>query len=63
MAPCHKCTARELGCHSTCRKYADYKSGIVERQKIYNSQWEAMDLFIRGCEKRKRARAKRKRRR
>lgn len=31
--PCKECTDREIGCHSKCSKYADWKT---EHEKIKN---------------------------
>ena len=37
--PCRYCTDRVVGCHSTCKKYIDWKKEYDERkQKIFENK-------------------------
>lgn len=32
--PCRNCTKRVVGCHSTCKKYKDWKKADKERKQL-----------------------------
>lgn len=37
-SPCQFCENREVGCHSKCELYADYRSEIEHRNRIIREQ-------------------------
>lgn len=38
ISPCKGCASREVGCHSACEKYAEFRSG---RQEVYKKRTES----------------------
>lgn len=48
--PCHKCTDRKCGCHSTCERYSEYTNTLRDlKDKIatkYQSENMANDFII-----------------
>jgi len=54
--PCHGCCDRHIACHSTCKRYLDFKQKSLEdRQKFLSSLDDggASDFLIRSTEKRR----------
>jgi len=43
---CYKCTQREVGCHSNCKIYEDYKR---KKDVINRRRQELRILEMRGC--------------
>jgi hypothetical protein len=44
-SPCKNCTDREVGCHSKCERYAEYKRAIeAESLKVFTSLKEERSL-------------------
>lgn len=45
QAPCHDCTERTVGCHSTCEKYAKYKKDRNNlRHELKKKVYEERDM-------------------
>ena len=44
--PCLNCENRKMGCHSSCKKYAEFKRNIDEKKKLVRSQKEEQNIFI-----------------
>ena len=32
--PCKDCAERQIGCHSTCKKYVDFRKRLDEKNKL-----------------------------
>ena len=61
-APCLNCPDHAVGCHSTCQKYASYKSYLEEMRNARKREQVTSDFFIIGCKKKKQARWKKNKR-
>ncbi|MBO5389409.1 MAG: hypothetical protein J6A59_15000 [Lachnospiraceae bacterium] len=38
VAPCKDCGDREVGCHSTCKKYIDFKKENEKQKELINKE-------------------------
>lgn len=47
-APCRFCTDREIGCHSTCKSYLDWKNDREKAKKRYHNYIEGIHTDIEG---------------
>lgn len=47
QAPCKDCEERQVGCHSTCEKYAEYKACM----NVFGLAYELTDRF--NCRRKK----------
>lgn len=56
--PCHNCEKREVGCHSNCEEYTNWRSKqLEEKEKIHKyrmSDWELTDFRQKRIEAMKR---------
>ena len=43
-APCKDCANRVLGCHGTCERYAEYKTGIAEEKERVKAAYSGESL-------------------
>ena len=57
-APCKDCKDRELGCHSKCQKYLDYKDDKAEFDKQMKKIKEMDDYAKSVCSRIKEQKAK-----
>ena len=55
LIPCKDCTERQLGCHSVCPRYAEYKEAH-EAHKQELREIKALDEALDSYERRKSAR-------
>lgn len=38
--PCHECEEREIGCHASCERYADYQKKMLEfNHTVNDARW------------------------
>ena len=44
-APCYNCKDRELGCHSSCNKYSEYRS-LTEKARDKQKEESAMNGHV-----------------
>lgn len=58
MVTCKNCNKRQIGCHSTCKEYIDWKT---ERDRVNEiarkkrqAEAEMIDAKVRACEKTRR---------
>lgn len=42
IAPCKDCVERFVGCHSACPRYAEFKAGCNEKEKIVDAFQECI---------------------
>lgn len=54
-APCHRCPARTVGCHSTCEKYQLYKTCRDEWSRARILAGEVTSASIEGVHRTKRS--------
>ena len=58
IAPCKDCPERQVGCHSKCRKYADWseqmKKNRIEITNTYRADREVEDYTVKEKLKNKR---------
>lgn len=47
-APCNGCVRRQVGCHSECEKYAQYKDAVQQAKEAYVERTQTEKDF-RGC--------------
>lgn len=55
LTPCKNCTERQIGCHSVCPRYAEYKEAH-EAAKQELREIKALDEALDSYERRKSAR-------
>lgn len=58
-APCRYCDHRALGCHGTCREYADWKKWLEKAQAARVQEAQDKDTTVRGLERVMRGRFRR----
>ena len=45
-APCKDCAERQIGCHSACDKYREWKVGHDSKREFVSQKWlEANDYY------------------
>lgn len=57
-SPCHKCKEREVGCHSTCEKYAEFRQRLDEINEREREAKYAGQLFGKATRSQKMFRGK-----
>ena len=46
MSPCKDCENRELGCHSNCEKYLEFRKVIDHKNKEYRKNKEIYEYAL-----------------
>lgn len=61
IAPCKDCTARHVGCHASCPRYAEFKAGCEERREARVGRYVIMDYTVDNITKQRRLEHNRRR--